>query len=146
MAFAQYKNAKCYAAVVVDLVVDLGVDPASGQIRLERIVVGADVGQVVNPDGVANQLEGGVLQAASWALKEEVRYGPDGIASRDWDTYPILRFSEIPEVETVILDRPGLPSLGCGEATMGPTPAAIANALFVATGVRQRRVPFAPAP
>jgi CO/xanthine dehydrogenase Mo-binding subunit len=140
LAFARYKNAKCYAAVVVEL----EVDTASGTIRLLRAVIAADAGEIVDPDGLTNQLEGGFLQAASWTLKEEVRFDRTRITSRDWETYPILRFSEVPEVETVLLDRPGTPFLGAGEATQGPTPAAIANAVAHATGARLRRIPFTP--
>jgi CO/xanthine dehydrogenase Mo-binding subunit len=139
LGFAQYKNQKCYAAVVVELRVE-----QTGAIRLERAVVAADAGQIVNPDGLANQLEGGVVQASSWALKEEVRFSPEGVESVDWESYPILRLGEAPQVETVLIDRPGLPSLGCGEATQGPTPAAIANAVFAACGARLRQMPFVP--
>jgi CO/xanthine dehydrogenase Mo-binding subunit len=107
-------------------------------------VIAADAGQVVNPDGLKNQLEGGVVQAASWAMKEAVRFDRERITSRDWETYPILTFPEAPKVETVLIDRPGLPSLGSGEATQGPTPAAIANAVFDAVGIRLRQMPFMP--
>jgi CO/xanthine dehydrogenase Mo-binding subunit len=85
-----------------------------------------------------------MIQAASWALKEEVTFDRDRITSLDWETYPVLGFDEIPEVETLLMDRPGLPSLGCGEATQGPTPAAIANAVFAAVGLRLRQIPFRP--
>lgn len=139
-AFAQYKNIQCYAAVVVEAT----VDPASGAVHLTRAVIAADAGQVVNPDGLSNQLEGGFLQAASLTLCEEVAFDAGGITSRDWDTYPILRFSGAPTLETVLLNRPELPFLGSGEATIGPTPAAIANAIFHATGMRLRRLPFTP--
>ena len=138
IGFAQYKNEKCYAAVVAQVCVE------NDQIHLERLVVAADAGQIVNPEGMANQLEGGVMQAASWTLYEQVRYGANGIESRDWDTYPILRFDRAPEIEAVLLDQPALPSKGCGEATQGPTPAAIANAVFVACGARLREIPFTP--
>ena len=141
LAFARYKNSKCYAAIVVDLEVDL----TTGAIRLLRAVIAADAGQVVDPDGLANQLEGGFVQAASWTLKEEVKFDASRITSRDWESYPILTFPEIPAIETVLLDRPGEPWLGSGEATTGPTPAAIANAVFHATGRRLRRIPFTPA-
>jgi nicotinate dehydrogenase subunit B len=140
IAFAQYKNRQCYAAVVVDL----QVDSESGAIKLERAVIAADAGQIVNPDGLSNQLEGGFVQAASWTLKEQVDFDESGVLSQDWDTYPILRFPEIPKIETVLIDRPELPSLGSGEASIGPTPAAIANAVFNAVGVRLREIPFAP--
>ncbi len=140
LGFARYKNSKCYAAVVVEL----EVDAASGAIRLLRAVIAADAGEIVDPDGLANQLEGGFIQSASWTLKEEVRFDRMRVTSRDWDTYPILRFSDVPEVETVLLDHPGTPFLGAGEATQGPTPAAIANAIAHATGARLRQIPFTP--
>jgi CO/xanthine dehydrogenase Mo-binding subunit len=139
-AFARYKNDKCYAACVVDL----EVDRESGSIRLLRAVIAADAGQIVDPEGLPNQLEGGLIQSASWTLKEEVRFDRIRITSRDWESYPILTFPEVPEVETVLLDRPGEPYLGSGEASQGPTPAAIANAVFHATGARLRRIPFTP--
>lgn len=138
LGLAQYKNAKCYVAVVFDVT----VDGDSGQVHLDKACVAADAGQIVNPDGLANQLEGGVLQVASWTFKEQVQYGSAGIESRDWDTYPILRFAEVPEVCVKLLDQPDYPSLGSGEATQGPAPAAIANAVFAATGVRLRQMPF----
>ncbi len=140
IAFAQYKNRQCYAAVVVEL----HVDRKSGAIRLKRVVIAADAGQVVNPDGLSNQLEGGFVQAASWTLKEQVDFDEHGIRSVDWDSYPILRFPEAPKIETVLIDRPELPFLGSGEAAQGPAPAAIANAVFDAAGVRLRKIPFTP--
>lgn len=140
LAFARYKNRQCYAAVVVDL----HVERATGAIQLDRAVIAADAGQVVNPDGLSNQLEGGFIQAASWTLKEQVDFDPRGILSTDWDSYPILRFPEIPPIQVTLIDRPDLPSLGSGEATQGPTPAAIANALFNALGIRLREIPFTP--
>jgi nicotinate dehydrogenase subunit B len=140
LGFAQYKNEKCYVAVVFDVRVDV----ATGQIVLEKATIAADAGQVVNPNGLKNQLEGGVIQAVSWAMKEAVRFDRERITSRDWETYPILKFPDMPQVETVLIDRPGLPSLGSGEATQGPTPAAIANAVFDAVGIRLRQMPFTP--
>jgi len=138
IGFARYKNEKAYVAVVAEVRVDV----RTGLIRLEKMSIAGDVGQIVNPDGVINQLEGGAVQSASWTLKEAVRFGPEGIRSVDWESYPVLSFGEAPEVETVLIDRPGEPSLGCGEATQGPVPAAIANAVFDAIGVRMRDVPF----
>ena len=123
----------------------LRVDDATAAIALERIVIAADCGEVVDPSGATNQLEGGALQSASWTLKEQVDFDETAVTSVDWDTYPILRFSEVPPVETVLLDRPGEPFLGVGEATQGPTAAAIANAVFDAVGVRMRDTPFTPA-
>ncbi len=140
IGFARYKNNAAYCAVIVEVSVDL----SEGHIQLERAVIAGEAGQVVNPDGLSNQLEGGFIQAASMTLKEQVRYHADGILSVDWDTYPILTFSEAPRVETLILNRPGAPFLGSGEASLGPTPAAIANAVFDAVGVRLRQIPFLP--
>lgn len=140
MAFARYKNAKCYAAVFVDLT----VNTETSEINLVHAVIAADAGQIIDPDGLSNQLEGGFIQSASWTLKEQVTFDQSGVTSRDWETYPILTFPEIPTVDIVLLDRPQEPSLGSGEATQGPTPAAIANAVFDATGLRLRNVPFTP--
>jgi CO/xanthine dehydrogenase Mo-binding subunit len=140
IAFAQYKNRQCYAAVVVDV----HVDRANGEIKLARAIIAADAGQVVNPDGLSNQLEGGFVQSASWTLKERVNFDENGIVATDWDSYPILRFPEVPKIEIVLINRPELPFLGSGEATQGPTPAAIANAVFNAVGVRLREIPFTP--
>ncbi len=140
IAFAQYKNIQCYAAVVVEV----RVDGERGQIHLERAVIAADAGQVINPDGLSNQLEGGFVQAASWTLLEEVDFDTTGITSRDWESYPILRFTNAPVIETVLLNRPELPFLGSGEASQNPTPAAIANAVFDAMGIRLRQIPFTP--
>jgi CO/xanthine dehydrogenase Mo-binding subunit len=138
IAFARYENLKSYCAVVVELT----VDQESGEIKLQRAVIAGEAGQVVNPDGFSNQLEGGFIQAASMTLIEQVDYGPEGIRSTDWDTYPILTFSAAPKIETVILNRPGAPFLGGGEASMGPTPAAIGNAVYAAMGIRLRQIPF----
>jgi CO/xanthine dehydrogenase Mo-binding subunit len=107
-------------------------------------VIAADAGQIVNPDGLSNQLEGGFVQAASMTLTEEVEFDRNGITSDDWESYPILRFTDAPIIETILLDRPNLPFLGVGEGTFGPTPAAIANAIFDAAGIRMRTIPFRP--
>ena len=139
IAVARYKNMKSYCAVAVE--VDVGDD---ANVVLRRTVIAVDAGEIVDPDGLAAQLEGGFVQAASWTLLEAVAWDRDGITSRDWDSYPILRFDEIPEIETVLVDRPGEPFLGAGEASCGPTGAAIANAVFDATGLRARRLPLTP--
>ena len=107
--------------------------------------IAADAGQVVDRDGLENQLEGGFIQAASWTLKEEVHFDARGVTSLDWASYPILTFEEVPSVELVVIDRPDRRALGAGEATTGPTPAAIANAVFDACGARLRNTPFTPA-
>jgi nicotinate dehydrogenase subunit B len=140
IGFAQYKNQKCYAAVVIDL----RVDSDTAAIRLERAVIAADAGQIIDPSGLANQLEGGLLQSASWTLKEQVAFDRTRVTSVDWESYPILTFPEAPEIETVLLDQPGEPFLGSGEATQGPTAGAIANAVCDAIGVRLRQIPFTP--
>ena len=138
IAFAQYKNRQAYAAVVVEL----AVDEASGEIQLQRAVIAADAGQIINPDGLSNQLEGGFVQSASMALYEQVAFDQTGITSTDWESYPILRFPNAPRIETVLLNRPERPLVGAGEASQGPTPAAIANAVFAAAGIRLREIPF----
>ncbi len=139
MALARYRNTKSYCAVAVEVRVN---DDAS--VELQRAVIAADSGEIVHADGLAAQLEGGFVQAASWTLLEAVTWDRDGITSRDWQSYPILRFDNIPEIDTVLLDRPGEPYLGAGEAACGPTGAAIANAVFDATGIRARRLPLTP--
>ncbi len=140
LALAQYKNLQCYCAIIVKL----RVDRQSGEIHLEHVVIAADAGQVVNPDGLSNQLEGGFVQAASWTLYEAVTFGKQGITSVDWETYPILPFTAAPTIETVIINRSGLPFLGAGEAAQNPAPAAIANAVFDAVDLRLREIPFTP--
>jgi nicotinate dehydrogenase subunit B len=135
MGWAQYKNKAAYAAVAVELEVDQ-------EVRLKRVWCAADAGLVINPDGGKNQLEGGIIQAASMTLKEQVTMEGEGVTSVDWSSYPILKFSEVPEIETVLIDAPDMPTLGMGEATFGPTAAAIGNAVAHALGVRIRDMPF----
>jgi isoquinoline 1-oxidoreductase len=108
------------------------------------VVVGQDAGMMVNPDGVRHQIHGNVVQALSRVLKEEVRFDVRGAAARDWGAYPLITFAELPVIEVVLMDRPEQPPLGAGESASVPAPAAIANALFDATGRRFRRVPFTP--
>jgi len=131
IAFAKYKNLGAYCAVVAEV-------EATHELRVTRLVAAVDVGLAVNPDGVANQIEGGCIQAASWTLKEAWWPGVAG-----WEDYPILKFSEVPRVEVVLLKNDN-PSVGAGECTMGPTGAAIANALHDALGVRVRDLPLTP--
>jgi CO/xanthine dehydrogenase Mo-binding subunit len=135
LGFARYSNEASYAAVVVE--VDVGET-----IKILRAVATIDCGRTINPDGVANQVEGGIVQAVSWVLKEQVRFDRSRITTRNWDDYPIVRFSEAPPVEVTIIDRPDQPSLGIGEAVAGPTAAAIANAVFDAIGIRVRDLPL----
>jgi CO/xanthine dehydrogenase Mo-binding subunit len=140
LGFARYKNIAGYCAVALEV----EVNPQSGRIRVLRAVAAADTGHIVNPDGVSNQIEGGLIQSLSWSLKEEVKFDDTHILSTDWNSYPILTFSEVPSVEVVLINRPGAPYLGTGEASQGPTSAALANAVFDATGVRFRRLPLTP--
>jgi nicotinate dehydrogenase subunit B len=137
--FARYKNAAAYAAVGIELEVD-----DAARVWLRRAVIAADVGEIIDRQGVMSQLEGGLLQASSLTLYEKVGYDRVGITSRDWESYPILRFDNAPEIETVLIERPGDPFLGVGEAAIGPTAGAIANAIYDTTGLRVRHVPFTP--
>ena len=140
VGFAKYKNLGAYCAVAMRVL----VDARSGDIKLDRAVCAVDVGLVINPDGVINQIEGGVIQASSWTLKEQIQFGDDGVRSRDWASYPILTFAEVPTVDVVLLEPPGAPSVGAGEAAQGPTAAAIGNAVARAIGKRVRDLPLSP--
>lgn len=135
IGFARYKNLGCYVAVVAE--VDVESEP-----RVTRAWAAVDVGLAVNPDGVVNQIEGGIIQAASMTLKEQVTFDRDGITSRGWDAYPVMKFSEAPEVEVTLVNRPDLPPVGSGEGATGPTAAAIANAVAAAIGARVRDMPI----
>jgi nicotinate dehydrogenase subunit B len=137
LGFARYKNRSAYCAVIAE--VEVGE-----ALRVTRVFAAVDAGQVVNPDGLTNQIEGGIVQAISWTLKEQVLWDRDRVLSRSWETYPILRFDEVPDVEVLILSRPGESALGVGECAAGPTAAAVANALFNAMGVRARDLPLTP--
>jgi nicotinate dehydrogenase subunit B len=135
LAWSRYKNKAAYACVAVELDVDQ-------DITLRHVWCAADAGLVINPDGARNQLEGGIVHAASMTLREQVTMDGDGITSLDWDRYPILKFSEVPEIDVVIIHNPDFPTLGMGECTFGPTAAAIGNAVAHALGVRIRDMPL----
>lgn len=135
VGLARYKNKGAWCAVVAEV-------EAEASVVVCRLTIAVDVGLVVNPDGVVNQIEGGALQALSWTTKEQVRFDSRTVTSRTWEEYPILTFSEVPPVDVVLLDRPDQPSLGSGEASIGPTAAAIGNALHAATGLRVRTLPL----
>lgn len=139
LGFAQYKNVSAYAAVAIELSVD-----DAARVCLRRAAIAADAGDIIDRLGIVSQLEGGLLQAASLTLYEKVGYDAYGITTRDWEGYPILGFDNVPEIETFLIERPGDPFLGVGEAVMGPTAGAIANAIYDAVGLRLRRVPFTP--
>ncbi|MGO8915805.1 MAG: molybdopterin cofactor-binding domain-containing protein [Stellaceae bacterium] len=138
--FAKYKNLSAYLAVVIDV----EVDRQNGQARVIRALAAIDAGQVINPDGLINQTEGGIIQAVSWTLKEQLRFNAEHITSRDWSRYPIITFPDVPEIKVTVLDRPAERSLGAGEAAQGPTAAAIGNAIAHATGARLRDLPLMP--
>jgi len=140
VAFARYENTEAYVATVAEVAVDV----ATGAVRVQRVVVAHDCGQVINPDGVRNQIEGNVIQSLSRALKEEVQFTPAGIASLDWESYPILTFSEIPEILIELIDQPGQPSVGAGEPATVTTAPAVANAIYAACGARVRAIPLTP--
>jgi len=140
IAMAQYKNSGAYCAVAMQVVVDV----ESGKIDLERALCAVDIGLVINPDGAINQIGGGIIQSASWTIKECLRLGDSEVASKDWASYPILTFPETPSVDVVLMEQPNEAPLGAGEASQGPTAAAIANAVANATGKRVRDLPLTP--
>ena len=140
-AFARYENLGAYLAVAVEI----EIERSTGRVRLVRAVAADDSGTAVNPDAIENQIQGGIVQAASWTLHEQVRFDHTGITSTDWRGYPILRFQDVPDaIDVHVIDRPGEPFLGTGEAAQGPAGAAIANAIAHATGARLRVPPFTP--
>jgi nicotinate dehydrogenase subunit B len=139
-AFARYENDQAIVACIAEV----QVEKSTGVVRVKRIVLAHDCGLIINPDGVKNQIEGNVIQSLSRALKEEVQFDELHITSVDWQTYPILTFSEVPEIEIVLINRPDQPALGAGEPSTVTTAAAVANAIFDATGVRLRQTPFTP--
>ena len=135
LGYARYKNSGAYCAVVAEV-------EAATEVRVRRLTVAADAGLIINPDGARNQLEGGAVQAVSWTLKERVRFDRLSVTSQTWESYPILRFSEVPAVDVELLPGRGNPPLGVGEAAHGPVAAAIGNALADALGVRVRTLPL----
>ncbi|WP_224488033.1 xanthine dehydrogenase family protein molybdopterin-binding subunit [Robertkochia flava] len=135
IGFARYKNSASYCAVAALVEVNDGLPVVK---QMWSVI---DAGECINPDGLINQTEGGMIQSASWTLKEAVKWNETHISSIDWQSYPVLRFKEIPKVEVEVIDRPELPPLGAGEAAQGPAAAAIVNAIYKATGVRVRDLP-----
>jgi CO/xanthine dehydrogenase Mo-binding subunit len=141
IAYMRYKQMENYVAMAMEV----AVNPTTGQIQVRRVTCSHDCGLVVNPDGLRNQVEGCIVQTLSRALHEEVKFDRSRVTSVDWTTYPILRFPEAPAVDVILIDRPNEPLVGAGEAATAPVAAALANAVFDATGVRLRTVPFTPA-
>jgi nicotinate dehydrogenase subunit B len=140
IGFARYKNSQTYVAVVATI----EVDRTTGSVRVPQAWAATDAGLVINPDGLINQIEGGMIQSASWTLYEAVQFDRDGIRSRDWSTYPILTMPDVPKVTVGLLNRPEERALGAGEASQGPMAAAIGNAFANATGRRLRTLPMSP--
>ena len=139
-AFMRYKNTDAYIAVAAKVTVDKN----NGNVGLIKMWAAVDVGEVINMDGLTNQIEGGMIQAASWTLKEEVTFNTTEITSTDWIKYPILKFSEVPEVEVAIINRPSEGAKGAGEVPVPPTAAAIANAIYNASAIRIYDLPITP--
>jgi nicotinate dehydrogenase subunit B len=137
LGFARYKNVSAYCAVIAEVEV-------AEKIRVTRVFAAIDAGQIVNPDGLKNQVEGGIVQAMSWTLKEALHWDCERLTTRSWDDYPILKFDEVPQIDVVLVNRPDQPGLGTGECAAGPTAAAIGNALAHALGVRARELPLTP--
>ena len=135
VGFARYKGTAGYCAAVAQIEADTSI-------RLRKLWLAVDVGRVINPDGVVNQVEGGAVQSASWALRERVRFDRTKITSVTWESYPILRFTEVPEVAVRIVAAPGEPEAGAGEVAAGPVAGAIGNAVADAVGVRVRDLPL----
>jgi nicotinate dehydrogenase subunit B len=141
IAFAWYENDQALVASVAHV----QVDTSTGAVHVNRMVVAHDCGLIINPDGLRNQIEGNTIQSLSRALKEEVMFDEWRIKSVDWESYPILTFSEVPDIDIVLINRPELPAVGAGEPSTTTTAAAVANAIFDATGARLRQIPFTPA-
>ncbi len=137
-AYARYKQAENYVAIAMEVAVDRN----TGKINVRRIACAHDGGLIVNPDGLRNQIEGSILQTLGRALHEEVKFDRSRVTSVDWASYPILSFPDVPSLDVALIDRPSLPPLGAGEASTAPVAAAVANAVFDATGIRLRRVPL----
>jgi CO/xanthine dehydrogenase Mo-binding subunit len=140
IAYIHYKHNETYVAMGMEV----AVERASGRIRVERVACAHDCGQIINPNGVRAQVEGSILQTLSRVLLEEVQFDRSRVTSVDWSTYPIMRFSDVPKLDIELVDRPAQPPLGAGEAACTPVAAALANAVFDATGARLRTVPFTP--
>lgn len=139
-AYTRYDNYGAYCGVSAWV----AVDPNTGKVRVKKYWAVVDVGEAINPDGIQNQIEGSMVQACSWTLKEEVTFTQEHISSLNWTTYPILRYPEAPETEVEVIDRPEEPPVGAGEAAQGPASAALANAIYKVTGVRVRELPIQP--
>jgi CO/xanthine dehydrogenase Mo-binding subunit len=140
MAYIHYKHQESYVAMGMEV----AVDRATGQIKVERVACAHDCGQIINPDGVRSQVEGNIIQTLSRVLMEEVKFDRSRVTSVDWSSYPIARFSQVPEIQIALIDRPNEPPVGAGEAASAPVGAALGNAVFDAIGIRLRELPMTP--
>jgi nicotinate dehydrogenase subunit B len=141
VSYVRYRGNENYVAMAIEV----AVDPATGKVKVERVTCAHDCGLVVNPDALKNQIEGSIVQTLSKMLFEEVKTDTKRVTSLDWVTYPVLRFPDVPKIEVSLLDQPHEPVMGGGEASLTPVGGALGNAIFDATGVRLRTVPFTPA-
>jgi CO/xanthine dehydrogenase Mo-binding subunit len=132
------------AGTICGAVAEVEVDKSTGDVAVKRFVLSHDCGLIINPDGLKNQIEGNIIQGVSRALMEEVKFDSSGIKTLDWASYPVIRFPAVPQIEIVLINRPEMQALGGGEPSSAPIAAAIANAIFDATGVRLREAPFTP--
>jgi CO/xanthine dehydrogenase Mo-binding subunit len=126
-------------------VAEVEVDRSSGKVAVKRITLAHDCGLIVNPDGLKNQIEGNIIQGVSRTLFEEVRFDASGVTNLNWASYPIITYRDVPDIEIVLINHPEMPALGGGEPSIVPVPAAIANAIFDAVGIRLREIPLTPA-
>jgi CO/xanthine dehydrogenase Mo-binding subunit len=140
VSYIKYELVRTYVGCVADVT----VNRRTGKIKVDRFYVTHDCGQIINPDGLKNQIEGNVVQTISRTLFEDLQYDRSTVTSLDWETYPILTFPDVPEIVMDLIDRPGEPPWGAGEPTAAVVPSAISNAVFDATGKRLRSVPFTP--
>jgi CO/xanthine dehydrogenase Mo-binding subunit len=140
VSYVKYELVRTYVGVVADV----EVDKKTGKVAVKKFYVVHDCGQIINPDGLKNQIEGNVVQTTSRTLLEELQFDRAKVTSVDWKTYPILKFPDVPDVAIDLIDRPAEKPWGAGEPTAAVVPSAIANAIFDATGARLRSVPFTP--
>jgi CO/xanthine dehydrogenase Mo-binding subunit len=141
LAYVKYELVRTYVGAVAEV----QVDRTTGDVAVRRFYVVHDCGQIINPDGLRNQIEGNIIQTVSRTLKEELTFDRSMVTSLDWASYPILTFPEIPDIVIELIDRPAETPWGGGEPSSAIVPAAIGNAIFEATGARLRSVPFSPA-
>ena len=130
------------AGTICGAVAEVEVDKSTGNVTVKRFTLSHDCGLIINPDGLKNQIQGNIIQGVSRALMEEVQFDSSGIKTLDWKSYPVIRFPDVPEIDILLINRPEMPALGGGEPSSAPIAAAIANAIFDATGVRIREAPF----